>query len=157
MPHRVWILVRSWTAYFPDCWVRYTISQIDRCIHIIYVPLFYLFFFNYFLFFIFHFMFLSLLYVFVYVASHFMIMKTRLRTADSWTSVLRYCTNTLYLHTVHTCTLYLHSHTDGCKAEEEGVRSAVAECLGVLTTIHGERLVPTLIDLSRDVEEKLTR
>ena len=34
-----------------------------------------------------------------------------------------------------------------CQAEEDGVRSAVAECLGALTSMHGARLVPVLLQL----------
>ena len=39
----------------------------------------------------------------------------------------------------------------------QGVRSAVAECLGVLTSIHGERLVPVLLEMAKVEDDKLAR
>lgn len=43
-----------------------------------------------------------------------------------------------------------------CKAEEEGVRNMVAECLGTLTSIHANRIVPLLKTLIQDKQDKLT-
>jgi len=43
-----------------------------------------------------------------------------------------------------------------CKAEEEGVRNMVAECLGTLTSIHAKRIVPLLKTLIQDKQDKLT-
>ena len=34
-----------------------------------------------------------------------------------------------------------------CQADEDGVRSAVSECLGALTSMHGARLVPVLLQV----------
>jgi len=42
-----------------------------------------------------------------------------------------------------------------CRAEEEGVRNMVAECLGTLTSIHSKRIVPLLKMLIQDKRDKL--
>lgn len=44
-----------------------------------------------------------------------------------------------------------------CKSEEDSVRSIVAECLGVLTALLPGQVVPVLLQLSQDVEDKLSR
>eukprot|EP00903_Cladosiphon_okamuranus_P016633 g15341.t1 len=43
-----------------------------------------------------------------------------------------------------------------CTSDEEGVRNMVAECLGALTTMHPERLVPELLKLPGDEPNPLT-
>ena len=44
-----------------------------------------------------------------------------------------------------------------CKSEEESVRTIVAECLGVLTTMLPDHIVPVLLQLSEDEADKLSR
>lgn len=44
-----------------------------------------------------------------------------------------------------------------CKSEEDSVRSIVAECLGVLTTMLPEQIVPVLLQLCADETDKLSR
>jgi cullin-associated NEDD8-dissociated protein 1 len=44
-----------------------------------------------------------------------------------------------------------------CKAEEDSVRTIVAECLGVLTTMLPDQIIPVLLQLSQDVSDKLSR
>jgi cullin-associated NEDD8-dissociated protein 1 len=44
-----------------------------------------------------------------------------------------------------------------CRSEEESVRSIVAECLGVLTALLPEQVVPVLLQLSQDEQDKLSR
>ncbi|CAM9530101.1 unnamed protein product [Ectocarpus fasciculatus] len=43
-----------------------------------------------------------------------------------------------------------------CTSDEEGVRNMVAECLGVLTSMHPQRLVPELLKLPGDKPNPLT-
>lgn len=43
-----------------------------------------------------------------------------------------------------------------CTSDEEGVRNMVAECLGALTTMHPQRLVPELMKLPGDEPNPLT-
>lgn len=43
-----------------------------------------------------------------------------------------------------------------CTSDEEGVRNMVAECLGALTTMHPQRLVPELLKLPGDKPNPLT-
>ena len=44
-----------------------------------------------------------------------------------------------------------------CRDEEDGVRSAVAECLGALISMHGPDLVPVLLNIAADEGDKLGR
>jgi cullin-associated NEDD8-dissociated protein 1 len=44
-----------------------------------------------------------------------------------------------------------------CQSEEDSVRGMVAECLGVLTTILPEQVLPVLLQLNSDAEDKLSR
>lgn len=45
-----------------------------------------------------------------------------------------------------------------CKSDEDSVRSMVAECLGVLTTMLPAEILPVLLQLSAaDEEDKLSR
>ena len=59
----------------------------------------------------------------------------------------------LFILSVLTRTYRTYSHVPYL----QGVRSAVAECLGVLTSIHGESLVPILLELTKANDDKLTR
>lgn len=43
-----------------------------------------------------------------------------------------------------------------CTSDEEGVRNMVAECLGALTTMHPQKLVPELIKLPGHDPDPLT-
>jgi cullin-associated NEDD8-dissociated protein 1 len=43
------------------------------------------------------------------------------------------------------------------KTNEDSIRNLVAECLGVLTAMHSEHIVPILKDLSVDLANKSTR
>lgn len=44
-----------------------------------------------------------------------------------------------------------------CRSDEESVRNIVAECLGVLTAMNNEQILPVLLNISNDVEDKLSR